>query len=94
MLLSVPSKFLNRILLERMKTAADSQLRDNQAGFKQDRSCVDHIATLRMIIEQFLEWNSSLYVTFIDYEKTIDSVDREPSGNCLVTMVSLRRSSH
>ena len=39
MLPSVPGKALNRILPERMKTAADSKLRDHLAGFRQDRSC-------------------------------------------------------
>lgn len=38
MLLSVPGKVLNRILLERMKTAVDAQLRDQPAGFQKDRS--------------------------------------------------------
>ena len=72
-----PGKVLNRIFLERMKTAVDSKLRDHQAGFRQDRSCTDHIATLRIIIEQSLEWNSALYVNFIDFEKAFDSVGRE-----------------
>ena len=48
-LLSIPGKVLNRILLERMKAAVDNRLRDQQAGFRQDRSCTDHIATLRII---------------------------------------------
>ena len=32
MLLAVPGKVLNRILLEIMKTAVDNKLRDKQAG--------------------------------------------------------------
>ncbi|VDO87756.1 unnamed protein product [Schistosoma margrebowiei] len=40
------------------------------------RSCTDQIATLRIIVEQSIEWNSSLYINFIDYEKAFDSVDR------------------
>ena len=77
MLLSVPGKVFNRILLERMKEAVDPKLRDEQAGFRKNRSCTDQIASLRIIIEQSLEWNASLYVNFIDYEKAFDSVDRE-----------------
>ncbi|VDO63472.1 unnamed protein product, partial [Schistosoma margrebowiei] len=30
----------------------------------------------RIIVEQSVEWNSSLYINFIDYEKAFDSVDR------------------
>ena len=32
---------------------------------------------LRNIIEQSVEWNASLYICFIDYEKAFDSVHRE-----------------
>ena len=77
MLLSVPGKVLARIILERLKEALDERLRPEQAGFRQGRSCIDHIATLRIIIEQSLEWQSPLYMTFVDFEKAFDSVDRE-----------------
>ena len=52
-------------------------MREQQAGFRQDRSCTDQIATLQIIVEQSIEWNSSLYVNFVNYEKAFDSVDRE-----------------
>ena len=45
-------------------------------GFRKNRSCTDYIATLRIIAEQSLEWNSSLYITFTDFEKA-DSVDHD-----------------
>ena len=44
--MSVPGKVLNRIILERMKGEEDKRLREEQAGFRQDRSCIDQIATL------------------------------------------------
>ena len=47
-LLSVPEKVLNRMMLERLKATVDEKLRDHQAGFRQERSCVDQIATLRL----------------------------------------------
>ena len=60
-----------------MKDVVDPQLRDNQAGFRENRSCTDQIATLRIIIEQSIEWNSPVYLFFVDYEKAFDSVDRD-----------------
>ena len=99
-LLSVPGKVFNRILLERMKSAVDPLLRDQQAGFRQNRSCVDQIATLRIIVEQSLEWNSPLYVNFVDYEKAFDSVDRETLWKLLrhygvpTKLVNLIRNSY
>ena len=55
----------------------DPKICHQQAGFRRNRSCADQIASLRIIIEQSLEWNSPLYVNFIDYLKAFDSVDRE-----------------
>ena len=76
-LLSIPGKVLNRVILNRMTEHVDPILRDQQAGFRKGRSCTDKIATLRIIMEQSLEWNTSLYVNFIDYEKGFNSLDRQ-----------------
>jgi hypothetical protein len=64
-------------MLQRLKTAVDDKPRDNQAGFRQNRSCADHIATLRVILEQSNEFNSSLYTVFIDFTKAFDNLDRD-----------------
>nr|KAG5696355.1 hypothetical protein BaRGS_028350 [Batillaria attramentaria] len=69
--------FNSRVILERMREAVDPMLRDQQAGFRRNRSCADQIASLRIIVEQSLEWNSPLYINFIDYEKAFDNVARE-----------------
>ena len=68
-LLVIIGKVFNRIILNRMKTTVDEKLRDNQAGFRANRSCTDQITTLRIIIEQTLEWNSTAYINFVDYQK-------------------------
>lgn len=83
--LSTPGKIFNRVLLNlnRIKDAVDPHLRDQQAGFRKSRSCTDQITTLRIILEQSLEWNSPLYVNFIDYEKAFDSVDRQTTWSLL-----------
>ncbi|VDP63431.1 unnamed protein product [Schistosoma mattheei] len=64
-----------------MKDAVDAQLRDQKAGFRKDRSCTVQIATLWIIVEQSTEWNSSLYINFLDHEKAFDSVDRRKLWN-------------
>ncbi|VDO85235.1 unnamed protein product, partial [Schistosoma margrebowiei] len=75
-LLSIPGKVFHRVLLSRMNDAVDVQLRDQQAGFRMNRSCTDQIAALWIIVEQSVEWNPSLCINFIDYEKAFDRVDR------------------
>jgi len=54
----------------------DAKSREEQAGFRKGRSCTDQIATLCIIIEQSLEWQSPLYVSFVDFKKAFDMVDR------------------
>ena len=76
-LLSIPGKVFNRVWLSRMKDAIDPQLPEQQAGFRKNRSFTDQIVTLRIILEQSLEWNSPLYINFVDYEKAFDSEDHQ-----------------
>jgi hypothetical protein len=75
-LLSIPSKFLSRILLNRIKDVVELCLRKEQAGFRCQRSCVDLINTLRIILEQCNEFQTTLYLTFIDFERAFDSINR------------------
>ena len=39
--------------------------------------------TLCIKVEQLLEWNSALFVNFINFKKTFDSLDRESSWKLL-----------
>jgi hypothetical protein len=82
-LLSVVVKVLNRILLTRLLKAVDEKLREQQTGFRKDRSCTDQIVALRIIIEQSLEWNTSLFLNFVDFDKAFDSLDREVLWNLM-----------
>jgi hypothetical protein len=82
-LLSVVVKVINRILPTRLLKALDEKLTEQQAGFRKDRSCTDKIAALRIIIEQSLEWNTSLFLNFVDFEKAFDSLDRELLWNLM-----------
>ena len=90
MLLSVPGKVLNRVILDRLKTGVDAKLRDHQAGFRKDRSCTDQIATLRIIVEQSME----------RLREGIDSLDRDTLWKLLQhygipnKLISLIRNSY
>ena len=75
-LLSVVMKIFMRIILDRMVGEVDKNLRREQAGFRSGKSCIDHINTLRLIIEQAVEYNSPLFLLFVDYEKAFDSISR------------------
>ncbi|XP_012940041.1 uncharacterized protein LOC106012244 [Aplysia californica] len=60
-LLSVPSKILAKIIMNRMSDAVENCLRKEQAGFRKERKCTDQIFALRnIIIEQCTEWQRQL----------------------------------
>ena len=52
----------------RLQTAVDAVLKGQQGGLRKDR-----FSTLRIIFKQSIEWNTSVYVNFVDFEKAFDS---------------------
>ena len=71
------------MLITRIKKGVDNILRKEQTGFREDRSTIGRIFTLRNILEQVNEWNAILYTHFIDFEKAFDSVNRESLWNIM-----------
>lgn len=76
-LLPLASKALSKILVNRIKAGSDHALRKEQAGFWRGRGTVVQIFVLRNILEQANEWNATLYIHFVDFEKAFDSVHRD-----------------
>ena len=77
-LLSIASKVYCHIILQYITTAVDKLLCQEQAGLRKGKSCIDHIFVLSQILEQSHEWNSSLCVVFVDFEKAFQSI-HQPS---------------
>ena len=74
---STASKLYQIILLRRMNDGLERLLRENQCGFRKNRSCVDQIYTLRSIIHNFTEYNLPLYINFVDFKSAFDCINRE-----------------
>ena len=73
-LLNTINKILAIIIQHRISEALEPVLRKEQAGFRYGRSCVDHINSLRIIIEQSVELQSPLYLLFVDFERAFDTL--------------------
>ena len=82
-LMSIVGKVLSKIVITRIARAVNQNLRKEQAGFRKGRNTSEQIFVLRNIIEQSIEWNSSLYTCFIDFEKAFDSVHRPTLWNIM-----------
>ena len=76
-LLSVPSKILSRVLIDRLKSGVDEMIRQELAGFRSGRGTSDQIFALRNILEQCQEWQAPLYINFVDFSKALDCIIRE-----------------
>ena len=75
-LLSVPGKVFACVVLERIQKAVDTNLRQEQAGFRPGRSCNDQIFTLRQIIEKATAWRKPVMINFINFMKAFDCIHR------------------
>ena len=76
-LLSISSKLMTKIIIQRITDAIDKQLREEQAGFRKGRGCINQIFALRNIIEQCTEWQRQLYINCVDFQKAFDSINRK-----------------
>ena len=65
------------MILNRIKEAVDRLLRQEQAGFRKNRSCCEQVFALRQIIEKTQARDKSLYLNFIDFRKAFDCVHRD-----------------
>ena len=70
------SKIISKLILVRIKDHLYFNIDREQAGFRPGSSYVDHINTLRIIIEQSAEYRSDLHLALVDFGKAFDSVNR------------------
>lgn len=82
-LLNTIQKIVALVILDRISPTIESALRNEQSGFRPNRSCVDHINTLRIIVEQSAEFNSPIFLTFVDFERAFDTINRDAIWSAL-----------
>jgi hypothetical protein len=63
-----------------------------QAGFRPDYQTIDHIFTLRAIIEEARHRSSKVYTCFVDFRKAFDTVRGMHYSRGSVTLAYLRPS--
>ncbi|KAK6764860.1 hypothetical protein RB195_024981 [Necator americanus] len=83
-LLSVSYKVFTKFILTRISRTLHEAQPQEQAGFRQGISCLDHIQTVLRVIEVCREYRLPLVLTFVDYEKAFDSVETNAVLSALV----------
>ncbi|CAH2104114.1 unnamed protein product [Euphydryas editha] len=70
-------KVFAKVVLERISKLLDEQQPVEQAGFRKGFATVDHIHTLKQVVEKYKEYNKKIYIAFVDYAKAFDSLDHK-----------------
>ena len=76
-MLPIAAKIYNKLILNRLRPKIEPILRKNQNGFRPGRSTLGQILTLHRIIEEITFCNKTAALTFVDFSKVFDSVNRE-----------------
>ena len=74
----VLSKVYTHVLNKRLTRWAEQEetILEQQAGFREGYSTVDHIFTLYGLVQRYLQRNTKLYVALVDFMKAFDCVNR------------------
>jgi len=68
------SKILLRIILERIRVKTETEIADEQAGFRQGRGTRCQITNLRILMHKARKHLQPLYMCFVDFKKAFDSI--------------------
>ncbi|KER20289.1 hypothetical protein T265_15354, partial [Opisthorchis viverrini] len=87
----VVTRLLASVVLRRLTVAREILTREQQAGFRPGRGCVDEIFTMRQVLEQRHTYKRPTIPVFLDYRGAIDSVDRSVLLDTLAHQGILRK---
>ena len=75
-LISIVAKVFYRVILNRIYGEVSPRLRSFQAGFRRAKSCTEQLH-IQHILEQYHQKNIPIIMTFLDFKKAFDSVNRK-----------------
>lgn len=70
-------KLFSKCILKRISKTIDQCQPIEQAGFRSGYSTIDHIHVVSILIERYKEYNTPLYIAFVDYKKAFDSLSHD-----------------
>lgn len=68
-------KIFTKIIQRRIANTLELFQAEEQAGFRKNRSTIDHLHVVNQLIEKANEYRITLYMCFVDYNKAFDSLE-------------------
>jgi len=90
-LVSHATKILLRIILKRIRVKTETEIADEQAGFRQGRGTRDQITNLRILMHKAHEHQQALYMCALEFKKAFDSISHD---KLWVTMMDMGYHLH
>src|SRR6218665_366054 len=85
------SKIILRVILEMIRNRTETEMADEQAGFRKERGTRDQITNLRILMQKANEHQQPLFMCFVDFKKAFDSI---PHETLWVTMIEMGFPGH
>ncbi|CAH2097429.1 unnamed protein product [Euphydryas editha] len=70
-------KVFAKVIRDRISVRLGENQPVEQAGFRKDYSTIDHIHTIKQIVQKYNEYNKNIYLAFIDYFKAFDYLEHQ-----------------
>ena len=80
------SKIVLKVIQKHLEQYLEREIPDKQSGFRKNRGTRDQISNLRRLMETTREYQSKVYMGFIDYSEAFDCVDHQALLNSLREM--------
>ena len=74
-ILPILLKLFSRVIYARISNTLNAGQSVDQAGFRANYGCDDHLFTITMLKEKCEEFGTSLWVATVDYRKAFDTVE-------------------
>ena len=85
-LISHASKVLLKIIQDRIRDKMESEVAEEQAGFRQGKGTQNHLCNLRILTERARAHRQPLFLCFIDFEKAFDTVSHKKLWRAMLDM--------
>jgi len=76
-LVSHASKNLFRIILERIRVKTETEIADEQAGFRQGWRIGDQITNFSILMHKAREHKQPLYMCFVEFKNALESISHD-----------------